>query len=167
MRLSCLWYWCPGHSIVETSRGRRTIGDAHSHVAGINRDWLGEGSPWVSSALIEGAPLSTGIGGLPDGRPEGTIFDVDVAGLHLSTENSRLEVFGMSPAELLEAVEGGVEDFDSLSSDQIRQIEAYEQLQIEHRELRARLDGAVDVEKNQIEAALLRKEEEGRSLVES
>ncbi|MEZ4784995.1 MAG: hypothetical protein R3F28_13070 [Candidatus Kapaibacterium sp.] len=147
-------------SQIETSRGLYTLGDLHGHIPGTTRDWLGEGSPFLSSAMVEN-PMrewSEGASTEPE-RVRADLFD-----LHFDISGAEVKTLGVDPSEIRSLL---LKKYGELSQGQQRLIEELEVLKEQKEELN--LEGVKaksDQEREEIASKLQLLNERERKLVE-
>ena len=101
----------PIRSMVETSRGRKTVAESHVHVPGADRDWLGEGKPFTVVSGTSTGLTPTGVydGSEDPSRQPGSGTQFDMLDLRIDRSGGSVNIFGVPANELRSALEKRVD----------------------------------------------------------
>ena len=123
-------------TIVETSRGKVTVAESHTHIPGATRDWLGEGSPLGSITTSGGGSQPTSFqspGNLLQESSSGPT--VNLFDLHLDKQGGAMKFFGIETSKLREALEKQAGEFNQLNPSKVRLLNQYEKMSTQYQDL--------------------------------
>lgn len=155
-------------TIVETSRGMRTVSEAHVHIPGAERSWLGDGAPFTFGAASGGgAPAGLFRGAMEpqDGTGQGAAFDM--LNLELGLDRQNLTLFGLDPDKLRDLVQEKAGEVNLLTQKEQGILDRYEELNARYQTLqKAKEEAATDEAKEGIEQEMQAIEQERDQLLE-
>lgn len=163
-------------SMVETSRGRKTVAESHVHIPGADRDWLGEGAPF---SIVSGTSTGLTPTGVYDGsedpsRQPGTGTQFDMLDLRLDRSGSSVNIFGVPANELRSALEQRVDAGltgasvplqRTLDSTDLQLLERYEELREEYNQLQSANEEAMTEKEKEQRAQTLKAIKEERDAI--
>ena len=156
-------------TMVETSRGRKTVAEAHIHIPGADRDWLGEGKPFD---IVSGTSTGLTPTGVYDGSEDpslqpGTGTQFDMLDLRLDRSGGNLNIFGVPANELRPALEKQIDSGlqSTLDSADLHLIERYKELSERYNALRNVSEEAMTAEEKKLRKEALKSMEEERDAI--
>lgn len=154
-------------TIVETSRGVRTVAESHVHIPGADRDWLGEGEPFTPSTILSSGTPSSLFESATDpmsDKKEGTSFDA--LNIELGLDRRSVKVFGVDPRKLRDMVQEKVGEFNALTGKEVELLDRYEELTKQHAALQQlKAEASTEEAKREIEEELQSLESERDALL--
>ncbi len=156
-------------SMVETSRGRKTVAETHVHIPGADRDWLGEGAPF---SIVSGTSTGLTPTGVYDGsedpsRQPGTGTQFDMLDLRLDRSGGSVNIFGVPANELRSALEERVDAGlqPALDKTDLQLLERYEELNKKYSTLQSANEEAMTEKEKEQRAQTLKAIKEERDAI--